>query len=247
MLIARMLTKRGPITLAVKTGVPASTAARILARRGAPLLRDVDPITGVVIRSSKRSANRYEHAEPGALLHIDVKKIGRIPDGGGWRVHGRSEQVRGRGIGYDFIHTAIDDHTRIAFVDRFDDEKGATAAEFLRRAAAFYSRLGITIRAVISDNAMAYRRSRHFADACQELGIEQRFIRPAHPWTNGKVERLNRTLASEWAYARPWTTNTERADALPHWLNYYNLERPHLGIGGQRPIDRVNNGQRQNS
>lgn len=246
-LIARMMTQRGPVTIAAKTGVPASTVGRVLARRGAPLLRDVDPITKVVIRSSRRSRNRYEHPYPGALLHVDVKKLGRIPDGGGWRVHGRSEQVRGRGVGYDFVHTAIDDHSRIAFVDRHDDERGDTAAAFLHRAVEFYAALGIRIEAVITDNAFAYRRSRAFTEACAQLGIKQRFIRPAHPWTNGKVERLNRTLASEWAYSRAWATNQERAAALPKWLNYYNLERPHLGIGGQRPIDRVNNGLRQNT
>jgi transposase InsO family protein len=110
-----------------------------------------------------------------------------------------------------------------------------------------YASLGIRVEAIISDNALAYRRSAAFRAACAELGIQQRFIKPAHPWTNGKVERLNRTLAAEWAYSRIWTSNNERAAALPRWLNYYNLERPHLGIGGQRPIDRVNNGPSQNS
>ena len=246
-LIVRMLTRRGPITIAAKVGVPASTVGRILTRRGVPLLRECDPLTGVAIRSSRRSPNRYEHPYPGALVHIDVKKIGRIPDGGGWRAHGRSEQVRGRGIGYDYVHTAIDDHSRLAFVDRCDDEKGTTAAAFLHRMVDHYAGYGIRVEAIISDNAFAYRRSAAFRTACAELGIQQRFIKPAHPWTNGKVERLNRTLATEWAYSRIWTSNTERAAALPTWLDYYNLERPHLGIGGQRPIDRVNNGPGQNS
>lgn len=244
-LITRMLTRRGPVSIGRRLGMPASTVGRILARRGAPLLRECDPVTGVVIRASRRSAERYEHPYPGALLHLDSKKIGRIPNGGGWRAHGRSEEVRGRGIGYDHIHAAIDDHSRLAFIDRFDDAKGTTAATFLRRAVTFYAEHGIRIERIITDNAFAYRHSREFRDACVELGIEQRFIRPHCPWTNGKVERLNRTLATEWAYSRVWTSYDERTAALPTWLDYYNLERPHLGIGGQRPIDRVNKGPGQ--
>ena len=237
--------RRGPVSIGRRLGIPASTVGRILARRGMPLLRECDPLTGMVIRASRRSAHRYEHPYPGALLHLDSKKIGRIPDGGGWRAHGRSEEVRGRGIGYDHIHAAIDDHSRLAFIDRFDDAKGTTAAAFLRRAVAFYAGHGIRIERIITDNAFAYRHSREFQDTCTELGIEQRFIKPHCPWTNGKVERLNRTLANEWAYSQIWRSNTERAAALPAWLDYYNLERPHLGIGGQRPIDRVNKGPSQ--
>ncbi len=198
-------------------------------------------MTGQVIRAARRSGNRYEHPHPGSLVHIDVKKLGRIPAGGGWRAHGRSEDVRGRGIGYDYVHTAIDDHSRLAYAEIHPDEKGATAAGFLRRAAAFYAGHGVHIERVISDNAFAYRTSQVFRDAAAELGIVQKFIRPHCPWTNGKVERLNRTLAAEWAYSRPWTSNTDRAEALPTWLRHYNLERPHLGIDGHRPIDRINN------
>ena len=240
MLIERALSRRGPVSIGRRLGIPASTVGRILTRRGMPLLRECDPVTGVVIRVSRRSAERYELPYPGALLHMDSKKIGRIPDGGGWRAHGRSEEVRGRGIGYDHLHTAIDDHSRLTFIDRFDDAKGSTAAEFLRRAITFYARHGIRIEAIITDNAFAYRHSREFREVCAQHGIQQRFIKPHCPWTNGKVERLNRTLANEWAYSRVWTSNTERAAALPRWLDYYNLDRPHLGIGGQRPIDRVN-------
>ncbi len=250
-LIARMLTRRGALTVSAKTGVPASTVGRILTRRHVPLLRDVDPVTGIVIRSSRRPANRYEHPYPGALLHLDVKKIGRIPHGGGWRADPNQSAENHRTshmkIGYDYVHTAIDDHSRVAFVDRCDDEKGTTAAGFLRRAVAHYAALGVRIEAIITDNAFAYRRSHEFTATCAELGIKQRFIQPGHPWTNGKVERLNRTLATEWAYSRAWTSNTDRADALPAWLDYYNLERPHSGIGGQRPIDRINNGPGQNT
>ncbi len=240
--IARFLSRRGPVWIARQVGLPASTVGRVLARHHAPLLRECDPLTGVPIRASRRSANRYEHPYPGSLVHIDVKKLGRIPDGGGWKAHGRGSRPGDkRGLGYDYIHTAIDDHSRLAYAEIHDDEKGTTAATFLARAAAFYATHGIRIERLISDNAFAYRNSRAFKATVADLGIVQRFIRPHCPWTNGKVERLNRTLASEWAYSRVWSTNTERSAALPSWLEHYNLERPHLGIGGLRPIDRVNN------
>ena len=245
--IVRMLSQRGPVWIARQVGLPASTVGRVLARHRTPLLRECDPLTGIPIRASRRSANRYEHPHPGSLVHVDVKKLGRIPDGGGWRAHGRSEEVRGRGIGYDYVHTAIDDHSRLAYAEIHDDEKGTTAAGFLARAAVFYASHGIQVERVISDNALCYRRSRAFKAAVADLGIVQKFIRPHCPWTNGKVERLNRTLATEWAYSRVWSTNTDRAEALPTWLAHYNLERPHLGIGGQRPIDRVNNAPGQYS
>jgi transposase InsO family protein len=239
--IARMLARRGPVWIARQVGLPASTVGRVLARHGTPLLAECDPLTGQVIRATRRSANRHEHPHPGSLLHVDVKKLGRIPDGGGWRAHGRSEEVRGRGIGYDYVHTAIDDHSRLADAEIHPDEKGATAAGFLARATAFYAAHGIEIERLISDNALCYRRSAHFKAVVADPGIAQTFIRPHCPWTNGKAERLNRTLATEWAYSRIWSTNTDRSDALPAWLDHYNLERPHLGIGGLRPIDRVNN------
>ncbi|GIG36282.1 IS481 family transposase [Cellulomonas pakistanensis] len=245
--IARMLTRRGPVSIGRLVGLPASTVGRVLHRHRVPRLADCDPLTGHVIRATRRSANRYEHPHPGSLVHIDVKKLGRIPDGGGWRAHGRSEQVRGRGIGYDYVHTAIDDHSRLAYAEIHTDEKGTTAAGFLARAAAFYAGHGIRIERVISDNAFAYRNSRVFHATAADLGIVQKFIRPHCPWTNGKVERLNRTLATEWAYSRIWSSNADRAAALPAWLQHYNLERPHLGIGGLTPIDRVNNATGQYS
>jgi len=245
--IMRHLARRGPVFIASKLGMHASTVGRVLRRHRVPLLRELDPVTGTVIRATRRSAQRYEHDHPGSLIHIDVKKLGRIPDGGGWRMHGRSEKVRGRGIGYDYVHTAIDDHSRVAYAETHDDEKGTTAAGFLERAIAFYADLGVTVERVISDNAFAYRKSAAFHAVIDAHGITQKFIRPHCPWTNGKVERLNRTLASEWAYARAWTSNTARAAALPAWLDYYNLDRRHLGIGGKTPIDRINNGRGQYS
>lgn len=243
--IMRALTRRGPVFIAGKLGMHASTVGRVLRRHHTPLLRELDPVTGTVIRASRRSAHRYEHDHPGSLIHIDVKKLGRIPDGGGWRAHGRSERVRGRGIGYDYVHAAIDDHSRVAYAEIHDDEKGITAAGFLDRALAFYTGLGVTVERVITDNAFAYRHSSAFKGVLKTHGVTQKFIRPHCPWTNGKIERLNRTLASEWAYARPWNSNDERIDGLRAWLDYYNLDRTHLGIRGQIPIDRINNGRGQ--
>jgi transposase InsO family protein len=237
-----MLARRGPVWIGHHLGLPASTVGRILARHQVPRMAACDPLTGQLIRATRRSANRYEHPYPGSLVHIDVKKLGRIPEGGGWKAHGRGERPRDRrGLGYDYVHTAIDDHSRLAYAEIHDDEKGTTAAGFLTRAAAFYAAHGIQIERVISDNAFAYRNSRDFHRAAFDLGIVQKFIRPHCPWTNGKVERLNRTLAAEWAYSRVFDTNEERSALLPRWLQHYNLDRPHLGIGGLKPIDRVNN------
>jgi transposase InsO family protein len=244
--IMRELSRRGPVFIANRLGMQASTVGRVLRRNQVPLLRELDPVTGIVIRASRRSANRYEHDYPGSLVHIDVKKLGRIPDGGGWRAHGRSESVRGRGNGYDYIHAAIDDHSRVSYLEIHDDERADTCAGFAQRAIAFYRSLGITVERIITDNAFAYRNSASFRSALADHDIIQKFIRPHCPWTNGKVERLNRTLADEWAYSRPWASNTQRAEALPTWLDYYNLERHHLGIGG-KPIDRINNGRGQYS
>jgi transposase InsO family protein len=245
--ICRHLSRRGPVFIAVQLGVAASTVGRVLARHHVPRLAACDPVTGQVLRASRASARRYEHHRPGDLIHLDVKKLGRIPDGGGWRAHGRSEAVRGRTVhgrplGYDYVHTAVDDHSRLAYAEIHDDEKGVTAAGFLRRAAAYFTACGIThIDRVITDNAFAYRHSTAFHTTVADLGAQQKFIRPHCPWTNGKVERFNRTLATEWAYSQPFTSNTDRAIHLPTWIEYYNLTRPHLGIGGHSPIDRVNN------
>ena len=244
--LMRELTRRGPVFIASKLGMHASTVGRVLRRHGVPLLRELDPVTGAKIRAERRSANRYEHDHPGSLIHIDVKKLGRIPDGGGWRLHGRHERPhRKRGLGYDYVHTVIDDHSRVAYAEIHDDEKGVTAAGVLERAIAFYAELGVRVERVISDNAFAYRHSAAFQSVIEAHAIQQKFIKPHCPWTNGKVERLNRTLDSEWAYARAWTSNRDRAAALQSWLDYYNLDRAHLGIGGSTPIDRINNGRGQ--
>jgi transposase InsO family protein len=240
--ICRALSRRGPVFIGHQLGLPASTVGRVLARHGTPRLAACDPLTGRLIRAARRSANRYEHDRPGALLHVDVKKLGRIPDGGGWRAHGRGVRPRSvRGLGFDYVHAAVDDHSRLAYAEVLDDEKGATCAGFLTRAGAFFAGHGIAIERVITDNAKNYRISRDFAAAAEAIGARQKFIRPHCPWTNGKVERFNRTLATEWAYSRVFANNDQRSALLPTWLEYYNLDRPHLGIGGRSPISRVNN------
>jgi transposase InsO family protein len=234
-----------PLWIGYHLGLPASAVGRVLARHQVPLLRKCDPVTGQVIRATRRTANRYEHPHPGSLVHIDVKKVGRIPDGGGWRgdpTQSATVHRSGHGnVGDDYVHAAIDDHSHLAYAEIHDDEKGTTCAGFLTRATAFYATHGIRVERVISDNAKNYRISRDFRATAADLGITLKFIRPHCPWTNGEVERLNRTLATEWAYSHVFTSNTERANLLPTSLEHYNLERPHLGIGGQRPIDSVNN------
>jgi transposase InsO family protein len=239
-LAARAEHRDGPDVLAAKVGVPARTISRILRRHDVPYLRECDPITGDVIRSSKQTAVRYERERPGELVHMDVKKLGRIPDGGGWRAHGRSEEVRGRGIGYDYVHSIVDDHSRLAYSEILPDETGKTCAAFLERAAAYFATKGITkIERLITDNALAYRKSADIKRVCAELGATQKFIRPHCPWQNGKVERLNRTLATEWAYRQVFTSNAERAAALAPWIEHYNTERRHSALGGKPPISRL--------
>jgi transposase InsO family protein len=238
-LAARTRLRAGPLRIAAATGVPARTVSRILARHQVPRLAWCDPVTGQLIRASKATSARYERAHPGELVHLDVKKLGRIPDGGGWRAHGRSEQVRGRSIGYDYVHAAVDDHTRLAYAEVHPDERSDTAAGFLLRAQHFFATNGIPkIDRVITDNALAYRRGTAFKAAVTAIGAEQRFIKPHCPWTNGKVERFNRTLQTEWAYRRPYTTNHARTQALDQFLTHYNTERIHTGIG-TTPINRV--------
>lgn len=223
------------------SGVSPRTAGRIIARAGLPRLADLDAITGQRVRTGPMSRMRYERAHPGELIHVDVKKLGRIPDGGGWRLHGRRHRPRAtRGPGIECVHTAIDDHSRLAYAEVLGDERGSTCAGFLERAAAFFAACGITrIQRVMSDNALNYRRSLDFQRALVDLGARHVLIRPYRPWSNGKAERLNRTLMAEWAYARPWLSNKERAAALAAWLEHYNRERPHGALGGLPPISRV--------
>jgi transposase InsO family protein len=231
--------------LARRVGVSPSTASRIIARAGLPPLHELDPVTGIRIRASRRTRNRYERDAPGDLLHIDVKKLGRIPDGGGWRINGPQVIDHNRGrtkskkLGMDRVHVAVDDHSRLAFARVLPDEKGPTCAAFLLDAAAFFASHGVTIREVMTDNAMNYRLSRDFQAALATLDAKHILTRPHSPWQNGKAERFNRTLQEGWAYREPFTSNQDRTDALGPWLEHYNYNRPHTACEGQPPISRV--------
>jgi transposase InsO family protein len=243
-LAARVKHRRGQDWLGPEVGVPARTVARVLRRHDMPYLHALDPLTGEVIRSSKATAVRYERDQPGELVHVDVKKVGKIPDGGGWRAHGRSmgstgAKKRAR-IGYDYVHSMVDDHSRLAYSEILPDEKGPTCAAFLGRAAGYFAGHGIsTIERVMTDNHFSYRKSLDFQAAVAALGARQKFIRPHCPWQNGKVERFNRTLATEWAYREVFTSNDERAAALAPWLEQYNTQRRHTALGGRPPISRL--------
>jgi transposase InsO family protein len=234
--------RRGPDWLGAELGVPARTVSRVLARRGQPRLCALDPMTGEVIRSSKITATRYERSRPGELVHMDVKKLGRIPAGGGWRAHGRAAGStslhRATKVGYDYVHSLVDDHSRLAYSEVLPDEKGVTCAGFLTRAAGYFAAQGIPrIERVMTDNAWAYQRS--IKGVCAQLGARQKFIRPHCPWQNGKVERLNRTLVTEWAYRQVFTSNDQRAAALAPWIEHYNTRRRHSALGGLPPVSRL--------
>jgi transposase InsO family protein len=233
---------RGAVFLAGELGLVASTVGRILARHQVAALAEIDAITGEPVRR-RRGGPRYERARPGELLHVDVKKLGRVPDGGGWRLHGRDATVAHRHkktpLGYDYLHVAVDDHSRIAYIEAHPDEKDPTCAGFLHRAATWFRSHGVTVERVLTDNAMTYRQGRTWAAVCVGLGIRRRFIKPGCPWTNGKAERLNRTLLTEFAYARPWTSNQQRLAALDVWVHDYNTRRAHSALGGRPPITRI--------
>ena len=236
--------RRGQDWIGPELGVPARTASRVLRRHGMPYLRECDPLTGEVIRASKTTAVRYERERPGELVHVDVKKVGKIPDGGGWKAHGRqmgstAAKKRAR-IGYDYVHSMVDDHSRLAYSEILPDEKGPTCAAFMLRAAHYFANHGITqIERVLTDNHFSYRKSNDVADAIATLGAKHKFIKPHCPWQNGKVERFNRTLQVEWAYRQVFLTNAERTDALAPWLEIYNTQRRHTALGGHPPTSRL--------
>ncbi|WP_100596886.1 IS481 family transposase [Streptomyces sp. CB01635] len=232
----RVSRKLGPARIGPILGMPASTVHRVLVRQGLNRLSFLDRPTGQVIR-------RYEREKPGELIHVDVKKLGRIPDGGGHKTLGRQAGRATRSaMGFDYVHSAVDDHSRLAYSEIHRDEKVATCAAFLARAAAFFHSHGITrIERVLTDNAWAYRKGLAWKAVLADLGATGKLTRAYRPQTNGKVERFNRTLLDEWAYLRPYTSNDERTAALPDFLHTYNHHRCHTALGGNPPITRVNN------
>jgi transposase InsO family protein len=213
--------------IASRLGIPRSTVARILTRGGLERLKKLDPVVPV---------RRYERSRPGELIHLDIKKLGRFRTLG----H-RADGVRhskNDGIGWEFVHVCIDDYTRLAYVEVLSDEKGATTAAFLRRAAAWLRAQGVTVERVMTDNGSGYV-SKDFAVAIAEIRVRHIRTRPYTPRTNGKAERFIQTMLREWAYGRPFASSYRRRTALPAWLRRYNERRPHAGIGGAAPITRL--------
>jgi transposase InsO family protein len=240
----------GPIEIADRVGVAPSTVHKILVRCRINRLTHIDRATGEPIR-------RYEHDHPGSLVHIDVKKLGNVPDGGGWRYLGRSQGLQNRIatahrtgnrskdfshplIGTAFIHTVLDDHSRVAYSEIHDDETKETAVAVLRNATTWFAARGVLIERVLSDNGSCYR-SHLWRDACTELGITHKRTRPYRPQTNGKLERFHRTLAQGWAFKKFYNSESARRAALPAWIHYYNHHRPHTAIGRSTPMSRLTN------
>lgn len=239
-IVALRFTRRwGPHRIGYHLRIPRSTVERVLARYRMPRLAHLDQATGLPVRKS--APVRFEATRPGELVHIDIKKLGRIPDGGGHRMLGRvvgNRHNKKRGRGYAFLHHAIDSYSRLVYSEQHADERKETAAGFWLRARSFFESAGFTVSAVMTDNGSCYR-SRAFPTALD--GIKHRRTRPYRPQTNGKVERFNRTLASEWAYDRLYSTDEARSATYADWLHHYNHHRPHTGIGGLTPADRVHN------
>jgi Integrase core domain/leucine-zipper of insertion element IS481 len=244
----------GPVAIGARLGLAASTVHRVLVRCHLNRLAWMDRATGQLVR-------RYEHPRPGDLIHIDVKKLGNIPQGGGHRVHGRqlgrrysqADHTSGRRSahshplrGYGYVHAAVDDHSRLAYVEVHPDEQAATACGFWTRARAWFAECGITVQRVLTDNGACYR-SNAWRQLLQRQGVTHKRTRPYRPATNGKVERFNRTLLAEWAYALPYRSEQARRAALPAWLHRYNHHRPHTALGGRPPASRVPNLPGQNS
>ena len=234
----RTTLKLGPARIGYRLGVAPSTVHRVLTRLGLNRLRWLDRPTGEPIR-------RYERDAPGDLVHVDIKKLGRIPDGGGWKVVGRAQGNRnntsGKGakrVGYGFIHSAVDDHSRLAYCEILNDEKKETASAFWLRATKWFFERGIVVQEVLTDNGSCYR-SHDFRKALGEH-VTHRWTRPYRPQTNGKVERFNRTMLEEWAYVRPYATEAERVEAFQGFLHLYNHHRGHTALKGKPPISRVN-------
>jgi transposase InsO family protein len=240
----------GPVEIGDRLGMASSTVHAVLLRCGLNRLAHIDRATGEPIR-------RYEHEHPGDLIHVDVKKLGKVPDGGGWRYVGRQQGLRHRAttaartgapkskyrqplIGTCYLHTVIDDHSRVAYVEARDDETKETSVDVLRNAVAWFDERGVTVHRVLSDNGGAYR-SFLWRDTCAELGITPKRTRPYRPQTNGKIERFHRTLTEGWAFKKFYNSESARIAALPAWVHQYNHHRPHSAIGKAPPITRLNN------
>lgn len=236
-IIGLRFTRRwGPHRIAYHLHLAKSTVEAVLRRYKMPKLAHLDQATGLPVR--RPNPHRYEHERPGDLVHVDIKKLGRIPDGGGHRKIGRQAGRKTRsGVGYAYLHHAVDDHSRLAYSEILTDERKDTAAGFWTRARSFFTDHRITVTRVLTDNGSCYR-SKEFAAALGP-GIVHKRTRPYRPQTNGKVERFNRTLAAEWAYAHSYPSDEARSVTYQAWLHHYNHHRPHTGIGGQSPIDRV--------
>jgi transposase InsO family protein len=236
-----------PLAIASRLSIPASTVHAVLVRCRLNRLSHIDIRTGEPIR-------RYEHGYPGAMLHVDVKKLGNIPDGGGWRFVGRARGKRNRHatsevrrnhryqpvLGHAYVHTVIDDHSRVAYAEIHDDETAQTAIGVLRRAVGWFGTRGVNVERVLSDNGACYK-SYAWRDACAELHIQPKRTRPYRPQTNGKIERFHRTMTGEWAFARHYNNERTRRSALPAWLHTYNHHRQHSAIGKVPPITRLTN------
>jgi transposase InsO family protein len=234
--VLRRRRKLGPARIAGIVGLAASTVHRILCRQGLNRIAWMDRPTGTVIR------RRIEHARPGELVQMDVKKLGRIPPGGGWRVHGRGNVAHHSTtmVGYAFVHSVVDSHSRVAYSEVLADEKAVTAIRFWERAHAWLRDLGVRVECVQTDNGACYK-AYAFTAAIEAAGARHRRLPPRRPQWNGKVERFNRTLLDEWAYVRVYRSETARTAALARWLHLYNHHRTHTSLGGNPPMSRVNN------
>jgi transposase InsO family protein len=223
----------GPHRIGWALGESRSTVYRVLRRHHIPRLCDLDRATRTVVR--------YQRQRPGELVHVDVKKQGRVPEGGGWKTLGPQAGRRNKtGVGYDYLHVAVDDRSRVAYIEAHPDQRAATAAGFIRRAVGWFAEHAVTVEQVMTDNGNCYR-SWMFRAALTEHAVGHKRTRPYRPQTNGKVERLNLTLKHEWAYAQAYHGNQARLDALDHWLHHYNHHRPHMAHNGDVPMSLVNN------
>jgi transposase InsO family protein len=215
--------------IAAEVGVSAATVSRILRRLGLNRIRDLEPA---------EPDRRYEREKPGEIIHLDIKKLGRF-DRVGHRITGdRTGQSNSRGVGWEFVHVCIDDHSRVAFSQILPDEKADSAVPFLKAAVAYYKSLGVTVTRVMTDNGSCYKAFA-FRDACRDLGIKHIRTKPYTPRTNGKAERFIQTALREWAYAQAYPTSERRAEQLPIWLHKYNWHRPHGGIELKTPVSRL--------